>query len=156
MALIGTNSQVNQNADQAAKLQGCELQANFYLHSDMEVFIIVTVLWIFSVCLHEFGHALVAFYGGDETVKDKGYLTMNPLRYTHPVLSILMPVVFMVMGGIGLPGGASLTGFWFQRSTTVPESLYLTNPCHFYSSARSAILPMSMWSPKAVWTTRSS
>jgi len=24
----------------------------------MEVFIIVTVLWIFSVCLHEFGHAL--------------------------------------------------------------------------------------------------
>jgi Zn-dependent protease len=38
----------------------------------MEVFIIVTVLWIFSVCIHEFGHALAAYYGGDYTVRDKG------------------------------------------------------------------------------------
>jgi len=70
------------------------------------VFVVVTVLWVFSVCLHEFGHALVAYYGGDHTVKEKGYLTMNPIHYTHPVYSILMPVLFMVMGGIGLPGGA--------------------------------------------------
>lgn len=72
----------------------------------MECFIIVTVLWVFTVCLHEFGHALVAYWGGDHTVKEKGYLTMNPLHYTHPVYSILLPVLFVVMGGIGLPGGA--------------------------------------------------
>jgi Zn-dependent protease len=72
----------------------------------MACFIVVTVLWIFSVCLHEFGHAAVAYLGGDHTVRDKGYLTMNPLHYTHPVYSLLMPVVFMIMGGIGLPGGA--------------------------------------------------
>src|SRR6266850_1339703 len=72
----------------------------------MEVFIIVTVLWIFSVCLHEFGHAWAAYCGGDHTVREKGYLTLNPLRYTHPVFSIVMPVVFMMLGGIGLPGGA--------------------------------------------------
>jgi len=72
----------------------------------MECFLLVTVLWVFSVCLHEFGHALVAYYGGDHTVVDKGYLTLNPIHYTHPVLSILMPVLFMVLGGIGLPGGA--------------------------------------------------
>jgi len=72
----------------------------------MFVFIIVTVLWVFSVCLHEFGHAWAAYRGGDHTVREKGYLTLNPLRYTHPVYSILMPVVFMLLGGIGLPGGA--------------------------------------------------
>jgi Zn-dependent protease len=72
----------------------------------MECFIVVTVLWIFSVCLHEFGHAWAAYRGGDYTVKDKGYLTLNPLRYTHPVYSLAMPVVFMMLGGIGLPGGA--------------------------------------------------
>jgi Zn-dependent protease len=72
----------------------------------MEVFIIVTVLWVFSVCIHEFGHAWAAYCGGDHTVRDKGYLTLNPLNYTHPVYSILMPVVFMMLGGIGLPGGA--------------------------------------------------
>jgi Zn-dependent protease len=33
-------------------------------------------------------------------------LTLNPLKYSHPVLSILLPVVFIAMGGIGLPGGA--------------------------------------------------
>jgi Zn-dependent protease len=72
----------------------------------MECFIIVTVLWVFSVCLHEFGHAWVAYRGGDYTVKDKGYLTLNPIHYAHPVYSLLLPVVFMIMGGIGLPGGA--------------------------------------------------
>jgi Zn-dependent protease len=72
----------------------------------MECFIIVTVLWIFSVCLHEFGHAWAAYRGGDYTVKDKGYLSLNPIHYAHPVYSVVMPVVFMLMGGIGLPGGA--------------------------------------------------
>jgi len=56
----------------------------------MEVFLFVTVGWVFSVCLHEFGHALVAFRGGDYTVKDKGYLTLNPIRYAHPVYSLVM------------------------------------------------------------------
>lgn len=72
----------------------------------MGTFIIVIVGWIVSVCLHEFGHALAAYWGGDYTVKEKGYLTFNPLLYTHPVYSLLLPVVFLVMGGIGLPGGA--------------------------------------------------
>jgi Zn-dependent protease len=72
----------------------------------MVCFFTVTILWIFSVCLHEFGHAIVAYYGGDTSVKEKGYLTLNPLKYTHPVYSLLMPVIFMMMGGIGLPGGA--------------------------------------------------
>lgn len=72
----------------------------------MEVFIFVFVGWIFSVCLHEFGHAIVAYRFGDYTVKDKGYLTMNPIHYTHPVLSFVLPILFMILGGVGLPGGA--------------------------------------------------
>ena len=62
--------------------------------------------WILSVCIHEFGHALVAYLGGDTSVKDKGYLTLNPLKYTHPVYSLLLPILFLLMGGIALPGGA--------------------------------------------------
>jgi Zn-dependent protease len=76
------------------------------MQTDFAYFIVIVVLWVFSVCLHEFGHALVAYWGGDYTVKDKGYLTMNPIHYTHPIYSIVMPIVFMVLGGIGLPGGA--------------------------------------------------
>jgi Zn-dependent protease len=72
----------------------------------MVCFVTVTLLWVFSVCLHEFGHAAVAWRGGDTSVRDKGYLTLNPLHYTHPVYSVLLPVVFLLLGGIGLPGGA--------------------------------------------------
>jgi Zn-dependent protease len=72
----------------------------------MMTFLFVTVGWIFSVCLHEFSHALVAYLGGDTSVKEKGYLTFNPLKYTHPVYSLVMPILFLLLGGIGLPGGA--------------------------------------------------
>lgn len=72
----------------------------------MITFAIVVVGWVFSLCLHEFSHAIVAYRGGDTSVREKGYLTFNPLKYTHPVLSIVLPIVFLMMGGIGLPGGA--------------------------------------------------
>ena len=62
--------------------------------------------WIASVCIHEFAHAIVAYWGGDRSVKDKGYLTFNPLKYTHPIFSIFLPLVMLMLGGLGLPGGA--------------------------------------------------
>jgi Zn-dependent protease len=68
--------------------------------------VFVTAGWITSVCIHEFGHALVAYLGGDRTVVAHGYLSLNPLLYTNIVLSIVMPVAFLLLGGIGLPGAA--------------------------------------------------
>lgn len=68
--------------------------------------IFIMLGWIVSVALHEFGHAIVAYWGGDESVEEKGYLTLNPLKYSNPILSIVLPVFFLLIGGIGLPGGA--------------------------------------------------
>jgi Zn-dependent protease len=62
--------------------------------------------WIVSLCAHEFAHAFIADLGGDRSVRGNGYLSFNPLKYTHPLLSIIMPLLFMMLGGIGLPGGA--------------------------------------------------
>jgi Zn-dependent protease len=70
------------------------------------VFVLVTGGWVVSLCLHEFAHALAAYRAGDHSVADKGYLGLNPLRYTDAMLSIVLPLVFVVLGGIGLPGGA--------------------------------------------------
>jgi len=71
----------------------------------MTVFIMVMVGWIVSVCLHEFGHALMAYMGGDEGVKRRGHLT-NPLTYIQPVNSILLPILYLSLGGLALPGAA--------------------------------------------------
>jgi Zn-dependent protease len=91
-------------------------------------FIVVIVGWIFSLCLHEFSHAVVAYYGGDTSVKDKGYLTFNPLKYTHPVYSIVLPVVFLLLGGIGLPGGAVYIETWRLRSKRWESAVSLAGP----------------------------
>lgn len=67
--------------------------------------------WAVSLCLHEFAHASVAYRNGDLSVRDKGYLTLDIRRYTDPVLSFGLPVVFLLLGGIPLPGGA----VWIQH-----------------------------------------
>ncbi len=73
---------------------------------DFGVLLLVLGGWIVSVCFHEFAHAYAAYRAGDRSVEQAGYLTLNPFKYTHPVLSILLPLFFIVQGGIGLPGGA--------------------------------------------------
>ncbi|AYN41640.1 site-2 protease family protein [Streptomyces dangxiongensis] len=78
----------------------------FAAQPGIAVFLFVTAAWIVSLCLHEYAHARTALHSGDITVGAKGYLTLNPLKYTHALLSIVLPVVFVIMGGIGLPGGA--------------------------------------------------
>jgi Zn-dependent protease len=70
------------------------------------VVVLVVFGWIVSVCLHEFAHAFTAWRAGDREVAVRGYLTLNPLKYSHPLLSIGLPVLFIALGGIGLPGGA--------------------------------------------------
>ena len=70
------------------------------------VFILVIAGWIVSLCLHEFGHAFTAWRFGDHEAALRGYLTLNPFKYSNPMLSMVLPLLFIAMGGIGLPGGA--------------------------------------------------
>jgi Zn-dependent protease len=76
-----------------------------------DVFLMVVAGWLITLSLHEFAHAIVAYRNGDLGVAERGYLTLNLLKYTHPILSIILPVLILVMGGIGLPGGA----VWVDR-----------------------------------------
>ena len=64
--------------------------------------------WVITLCLHEFAHAAVAYAGGDTSVRARGYLTLNPLRYTDLAYSVIIPILLLAVGGIPLPGGAVL------------------------------------------------
>ncbi len=90
--------------------------------------VFVTAGWISSVCVHEFGHALVAYLGGDRMVVGHGYLTLNPLRYSNILLSVAMPIVFLLLGGIGLPGAAVYINHSAIRSRLWDSAVSLAGP----------------------------
>ena len=78
------------------------------------VFIFVVAGWLVSLCLHEFGHAATAWRFGDHDDAVRGYLTLDPRRYSNPALSLLLPMIFIALGGIGLPGAAVYVRTWFM------------------------------------------
>lgn len=84
--------------------------------------------WAVSLTLHEFGHAIVAYRGGDREVAGKGYLTMDIRRYTDPVLSLVLPLLILAIGGIPLPGGAVWINQWALRSRGVSSAVSLAGP----------------------------
>lgn len=84
--------------------------------------------WGVSLCLHEFGHAFVAYKGGDREVYYKGYLTLDPRRYTDPVLSLVLPLILLAIGGIPLPGGAVWINHYALRSKRVETMVSLAGP----------------------------
>jgi Zn-dependent protease len=61
-------------------------------------------------------------------VREKGYLTFNPLKYTHPMMSIVLPLVFLALGGIGLPGGAVYIETWRLRSRLWQSAVSVAGP----------------------------
>jgi Zn-dependent protease len=84
--------------------------------------------WMMSLCLHEFGHAYVALRGGDETVRAKGYLTLDIRRYADLGLSLVLPVIFLLLGGIALPGGAVWIEHGRIRSRAMRSLVSLAGP----------------------------
>jgi Zn-dependent protease len=120
---------------------------------DLLTFFIVLVGWIFSLCLHEFSHAVVAYYGGDYTVREKGYLTFNPLKYTHPVFSIILPLVFLLLGGIGLPGGAVYIERWRIRDRFWLSAMSLAGPLSnlLVAIVLAVILRAAPVTPSGIW-----
>ncbi|MGH3898611.1 MAG: site-2 protease family protein [Pseudonocardiaceae bacterium] len=84
--------------------------------------------WAVSLCLHEFGHAMTAYRGGDRSVHAKGYLTLDIRRYTDPVMSLLLPLLLLALGGIPLPGGAVWINRNALRSRAVTSAVSLAGP----------------------------
>jgi Zn-dependent protease len=91
-------------------------------------FLFIVAVWVISLCLHEFAHALVAYRYGDHAVVHRGYLTLDPLRYTHVVYSLILPLVFVLLGGIGLPGGAVFINRRALRSRFASSAVSAAGP----------------------------
>lgn len=112
------------------------------------VFALALIGWIISLCLHEWGHAASAWASGDRSVAERGYLTLDPLRYAHPFMSIVLPLLFLAMGGIGFPGGAVYVNKDAVRTPLLRSAVSAAGPamnllCLLAIGAALTFLPMS-------------
>lgn len=88
----------------------------------------VVVGYILTTTLHELSHGVVAYFGGDYTIRQRGGLTLNPIKYMHPVMSIMMPLLFLLMGGVPLLGGATYIRRDLLRNRAWETAVSLAGP----------------------------
>jgi Zn-dependent protease len=60
--------------------------------------IIVFLPLLFAVTIHEVAHGYVALRFGDETAKNAGRLTLNPVRHLDPFGSVILPLILRFSG----------------------------------------------------------
>ncbi|OLF04657.1 site-2 protease family protein [Actinophytocola xinjiangensis] len=110
-------------------------------------FLLVLAGWGVSLCLHEFGHAIVAYRGGDREVYFKGYLTLDPRRYTDPIFSLVFPLVLLAIGGIPLPGGAVWINHHALRSRGIDSMVSLAGPLSNLAMGILLIISIDVFEP---------
>ena len=67
------------------------------MNSNIFYIVFVLIIVVGSVILHEISHGLVAYWLGDNTAKESGRLTLNPIKHIDPYLSILVPVILYIL-----------------------------------------------------------
>jgi Zn-dependent protease len=118
---------------------------------DTPLFWAVLIGWILTVVLHEFAHGLVAHWGGDYTIRERGGLSLNPLQYVDPLGSIILPAVFLAIGGIPLPGGATYIRHDLLRSKHWEAAVALAGPAMTFLLFVGFALPLH---PAVGWVER--
>jgi len=64
------------------------------------------IILVLSIAVHEFGHAIVATWLGDDTPGRQGRVTLNPMAHADPMGTLILPLVSMVfMIQAGQPPG---------------------------------------------------
>lgn len=54
------------------------------------------IVLIMSIVVHEFAHGYTAYLLGDNTAKDRGRLTLNPIKHLDPFGSIILPLLLLI------------------------------------------------------------
>lgn len=71
---------------------------------------LVLVVILLSMTLHEAMHAFMGNWLGDDTAKNEGRLTLNPIKHIDPFLTIILPIALAVVGA-PIFGGAKPVPF---------------------------------------------
>ena len=64
-------------------------------------FVIYMVVLLLAISAHEAGHAWMSYKYGDDTAYLLGRVTLNPIKHTDPIGTLLIPTVAFFFGAIG-------------------------------------------------------
>lgn len=68
------------------------------LVSNLVVYLVVLLL---AISAHEAGHAWMSYKFGDDTAYMLGRVTLNPVKHTDPIGTLLIPTISFVFGAMG-------------------------------------------------------
>lgn len=99
--------------------------------------LLLTFIPLFTaIILHEVAHAYAAYLLGDDTAKQKGRLSLNPLRHIDPLGSIILPLLLWL----------SKSGFIFGWARPVPVDVFkLRHPRRDGVIVSAAGIVMNLW-----------
>jgi Zn-dependent protease len=61
--------------------------------------IIMIVCFVPAIIIHEVAHGFVAYKLGDPTAKNRGRLSLNPIKHVDPFGTVILPLLLVVAGG---------------------------------------------------------
>jgi Zn-dependent protease len=68
------------------------------LAQNIQLLSVQFVPFVMAVVFHEYAHGFIASRWGDETAKERGRLTLNPLPHVDPLGTLVFPILMMLSG----------------------------------------------------------
>lgn len=88
-----------------------------------EILIIIGVL-ILSIMLHEIAHGFAAYLYGDDTAKNAGRLTLNPVKHID-IAGLLLPMILILTGSTFIIGWAKPVPVNFYKIKKKEEGIFV-------------------------------
>ncbi len=73
--------------------------------SNVQSFILIAPVLLFSMVAHEYAHGYAALRNGDATAYQLGRLTWNPAKHIDPFMTIILPLL-LFLANAPIFGGA--------------------------------------------------
>lgn len=114
----------------------------------VQTLILSLLVMVFSLTVHEFAHALVAYRLGDDTAERQGRLSLSPITHVDPIGTLLVPALGLYFGGIGFIGWARpvpVTPTRFSRKVSMRKGMALVAIAGPLSNLLLAILSLALY-----------
>ena len=106
------------------------------MNNTIQLIVIAIIPVLFAIILHEVSHGYVAYKLGDNTAKNAGRLTLNPIKHIDPFGTILLPLLLILVGSPFLFGYAKPVPVNFNALGNPKRDTGLVAPARQHNSLR--------------------